>query len=137
MLPAKVTAVDEIGTTVQLATGAALTIPVRPGGQRVGDAVTLGVRPEHMRLVGEGELAGEVMVVERLGGETYLYTQLDESSMMIVQADGEIPTGVHDRIRIKLDPATCHLFDRDGFAIERAHRHPLAGLRRLPTRRAS
>ncbi|MBL0402790.1 sn-glycerol-3-phosphate ABC transporter ATP-binding protein UgpC [Microvirga aerilata] len=136
-LPAKVTGVSDAATTVELAGGAGLSVPVRAGGQKVGDAVTLGVRPEHMRLAGEGELHGEVMVVERLGGETFLYTQLKEGTMLIVQADGEIPTGVHERIAIKLDPAACHLFDSQGLAIERMQRHPLANLRRLPTRKAS
>ncbi|WP_414474685.1 ABC transporter ATP-binding protein [Microvirga sp. M2] len=136
-LPAKVASVDESGTTVQLANGASLTVPVRPGRQKVGDAVTLGVRPEHMHLAGEGELTGEVMVVERLGGETFLYTQLQGGPTVIVQADGEIPTGVHERIAIKLDPVTCHLFDAEGLAVERIRRHPLANLRRLPTRKAS
>lgn len=136
-LPAKVTSIDETGTTIQLAHGVSFRIPVRPGRQRVGDAVTLGVRPEHMHLAGEGELAGEVMVVERLGGETFLYTQLQDGPMVIVQADGEVPTGVHERVAIKLDPATCHLFDAEGLSIERIQRHPLANLRRLPTRKAS
>jgi multiple sugar transport system ATP-binding protein len=90
-----------------------------------------------MRLAGEGDLLGEVMVIERLGGETFLYTQLQDSSMVIVQADGEIPTGVHDRIAMKLDPTTCHLFDADGIAVERIQRHPLANLRRLPVSKAS
>jgi len=135
--PARVTSVADAITTVQLSTGASLAVPVRPGRQKVGDAVTLGVRPEHMRLAGEGELVGEVMVVERLGGETYLYTQLEDGTMMIVQADGETSTGVHERIAIRLDPATCHLFDSDGMAIERVQRHPLASLRRLPARKAS
>ena len=136
-LPATVTAVAEAATTIQLAGGSILAVPVRHGRQKVGDAVTLGVRPEHMHLAGEGEILGEVMVVERLGGETFLYTQLKDGEMIIVQADGEIPTGVHERVAIKLDPATCHLFDGDGNAIERVQRHPLASLRRLPTRKAS
>ncbi|MGO4573538.1 ABC transporter ATP-binding protein [Microvirga sp. 2TAF3] len=136
-LPAKVTAVDDAGTTVQLSGGSSVTVPVRAGRQKAGDAVTLGVRPEHMRPAATGEISGEVMVVERLGGETFLYTQLGDGSMLIIQADGEIPTNVHERITVKLDPATCHLFDADGLAIERAQRHPLANLRRLPTRKAS
>jgi multiple sugar transport system ATP-binding protein len=135
--PATVTAVADAATTIQLAGGASLAVPVRPARQKAGDAVTLGVRPEHMRLAGEGEIVGEVMVVERLGGETFLYTQIKDGTMLIVQADGEIPTGLHERIAIKLDPATCHLFDGDGFAIERVQRHPLANLRRVPTRKAS
>ncbi|HST95992.1 MAG TPA: sn-glycerol-3-phosphate ABC transporter ATP-binding protein UgpC [Microvirga sp.] len=136
-LPATVTAVGETGTTVQLAGGAGLVVPVRPGRQKAGDAVTLGVRPEHMRLSQDGEIAGEVMVVERLGGETFLYTRLTDGAMIIIQADGEIPTGIHEQVRVKLDPASSHLFGADGFAMERIQRHPLANLRRLPTRKAS
>jgi multiple sugar transport system ATP-binding protein len=136
-LPAKVTAVDNGGTTVQLFAGSSLHVPVQSARQRVGDTVTLGVRPEHMRPAGEGEVVGEVMVVERLGGQTFLYTQIQDGSMLIIQADGEIPTGVHERITVKLDPATCHLFDADGLSIERVQRHPLANLRRLPTRKAN
>ena len=131
-LPAKVTAIDGAGTTVQLTNGASVAIAVKPGRLKVGDAVTLGVRPEHMRPAESGEITGEVMVVERLGGETFIYTQLTDGSMLIIQADGEISTSVHERITVKLDPATCHLFDSDGLAIERIHRHPLANLRRPP-----
>ena len=90
-----------------------------------------------MRLGAEGEVTGEVKVVERLGGETFLYTQLEDGAMVIVQTDGEIPTGVHERVAIKLDPSTCHLFDAEGLSVERLQRHPLANLRRLPTRKAS
>ena len=50
-------------------------------------------------------------MVERLGGETFLYTQLASGEMMVVQADGEIPTPTHESIAVKLNPATCHLFD--------------------------
>jgi multiple sugar transport system ATP-binding protein len=136
-LPAKVGAISQTGTTVQLASGATLVVPVQPGRQKVGDSVTLGVRPEHMRLGVEGELIGEVKVVERLGGETFLYTQLQDGPMLIVQTDGETPTGVHERVAIQIDPSTCHLFDPEGFAVDRIQRHPLANLRRLPTRKAS
>ena len=79
-----------------------------------------------------GELQGEVMVVERLGGETFLYTQLagEGAGMIVIQADGEIPTRAHERIAVRLDPATCHLFDAEGLAVVRAQRHPLADMRR-------
>jgi multiple sugar transport system ATP-binding protein len=135
--PAKVTAVDGAGTTVQLAGGSSVVVPVKAASQKVGETVTLGVRPEHMRPALEGEIVGEVMVVERLGGETFLYTQLGDGSMHIIQADGEIPTGVHERITVKLDPATCHLFGPDDLSIERSQRHPLANLRRHPSQTAS
>ena len=113
-------------------------MPVQPGRLKAGDAATLGVRPEHLRPGETGELQGEVMVVERLGGETFLYTQLvGGSEMLVIQADGEIPTQVHDKIAVKLNPATCHLFDAAGLAVERPERHPLADIRRTTSRKAS
>jgi multiple sugar transport system ATP-binding protein len=129
-LPVTVSAADQAGATVQLPGGGSVAVPVQPGRLRPGDTATLGVRPEHLRPGDAGDIAGEVAVVERLGGETFLYTQVAGDDMLVVQADGEIPTRVHDRIAVRLDPATCHLFDAQGLAVERARRHPLADMRR-------
>jgi multiple sugar transport system ATP-binding protein len=131
-VPAVVEAVDQAGATVRLQGGGSVAVPVQPGRLKAGNKVTLGVRPEHLRPGDAGELQGEVMVVERLGGETFLYTRLagEEGGMIVIQADGEIPTRAHERIAVRLDPATCHLFDAEGLAVERAHRHPLADMRR-------
>ncbi|MFO1073956.1 MAG: sn-glycerol-3-phosphate ABC transporter ATP-binding protein UgpC [Geminicoccaceae bacterium] len=136
-LPAKVVAVDGTGATVELLGGSTITVPVQAGRLRAGDAATLGVRPEHLRPGETGEITGEVMVVERLGGETFLYTQLADGQMLVIQADGEIPTRVHEKIAVKLNPVTCHLFDGAGLAVERAERHPLADVRRMAGRKAS
>jgi multiple sugar transport system ATP-binding protein len=136
-LATTVSAIDGTGATVALPGGGQVTVPVQPGRLKPGDSVTLGVRPEHLRPADAGELSGEVLVVERLGGETFLYAQLPDQSMMTIQADGEIPTRVHDRIHIKLNPSTCHLFDASGAAVERAQRHPLADMKRPTARKAS
>ena len=74
-------------------------------------------------------------MVERLGGETFLYTQLGDGEMLVVQADGEIPTRVHERIAVKLDPVTCHLFDAErprgrARAAPSAGRHAAAAARK-------
>ncbi|HET6470157.1 MAG TPA: sn-glycerol-3-phosphate ABC transporter ATP-binding protein UgpC [Geminicoccaceae bacterium] len=136
-LETTVTAADPAGATVALPGGGMVTVPVQPGSLRAGDRVTLGIRPEHLRPGDGGELAGEVLVVERLGGETFLYTQLGDGVMLVIQADGEIPTRVHDRIRVGVNPAACHLFDGTGAAVERAARHPLADMTRPTARKAS
>jgi multiple sugar transport system ATP-binding protein len=132
-----VAAVNGGGVTVAVPGGGSVTVPVQPGRLQPGQKVTLGVRPEHLRPADQGELMGEVLVVERLGGETFLYTQLPDQRMFVVQADGEIPTRVHDRIAVKLNTAHCHLFDEAGLAVERAERHPLADMRRTSMRKAS
>src|SRR3712207_2570037 len=53
-LPATITSIADSAVTIQLAGGASLVVPVRPGRQTIGDKVTLGVRPEHMRLSADG-----------------------------------------------------------------------------------
>ncbi len=136
-LPGKVTNVDGAGATVQLIGGSSITVPCRPGRLKAGDSVTLGVRPEHLRPAETGEITGEAMVVERLGGETFIYTNIGAQEMLVIQADGEIPTRVHDKIMVKLDPGTCHLFDSAGLSVERAERHPLADIGRAAGRKAS
>ena len=136
-LDATVTAVAGDGAVVALPGGGSITVPVQPGHVKVGDKVTLGVRPEHLLPAADGEIRGEVQVVERLGGETFLYTQVEGGPSIIVQADGESPVRTHERIAVKLNPATCHLFDSAGLAVERAQRHPLADMRRPTARMAS
>ena len=114
------------GLTVDLPGGAALTVPVCADGIAPGDTVTLGIRPEHLRRSDTGELAGEVMVVERLGGQTFLYVQITASSLFIVQADGDDRSRVHDRVGVGVTASAAHLFGQDGTALPALQRNPLA-----------
>jgi multiple sugar transport system ATP-binding protein len=128
------------GVAVALPGGEAVTVPVLPDGTGPGGKVTLGVRPEHLRPAETGELAGDVVVAERLGGDTYLYLRLPEQPLVVAQAEGNDPTRVHDHVRLRIDPATCHLFDAQGRALSHLQRHALVhALRaedRAPNRQA-
>ncbi len=136
LLASKVTATDAGGVTVTLPGGGTIKVPVEPGRVAAGDLVTFGVRPEHLRPGERGAIAGEVLVAERLGGETYLYVQIAAGEMMVVQADGENPTRVHERVGIEINAANSHLFDQSGAAVPRLQRHPLADMRRPTARKA-
>ena len=70
-------------------------------------------------LLPDGELVGDVIVAERLGGETYLYIRSAAEPLFVVQADGDNPTRVHERVAVGIDPETCHLFDADGRSLPR------------------
>jgi multiple sugar transport system ATP-binding protein len=128
-LEAKAVGSDAKGVTVELANGDRVQVDVAPGQVQDGEPLTLGVRPEHLRVAAEGDVQGEVLVAERLGGETYLYTQITDGSMLVVQADGENATRVHDKVAIAIDRGSCHLFKADGSAVRRAMRHPLADIK--------
>ena len=123
-----------------LQTAHGLRLRVRPAGParvvEVAGEDRQAVDPVRRRAQRQ-DLAELGPVVERLGGETFLYTQLADGQMLVIQADGEIPTRVHEKIAVKLNPVTCHLFDGAGLAVERAERHPLADVRRMAGRKAS
>ncbi|MBL1178246.1 ABC transporter ATP-binding protein [Pantanalinema sp. GBBB05] len=125
-LAVTVTAVNDSGTTVRLPGDTTVTIPVRPGSLSVGDRATLGIRPEHLRLDSTNPtLTGEVLVVERLGGETFLYVRITGGETLIVQTDGDNPSRMHDRALITLNGDLCHLFDQNGEAVPKVRRHHL------------
>ena len=125
-IPVSVTGVNDSGTTVQLPGDASVTVPVKPGGLSVGDRATLGIRPEHVQIDHTNvTVNGEVLVVERLGGETYLYVKIPGGDTLIVQTHGDDPSHMHDRVPIYINGELCHLFDPHGESIPKARRHHL------------
>jgi multiple sugar transport system ATP-binding protein len=127
-LSGTVTGLKEGVVSVRLAGGGAMDVPVDSGRMNGGTEVTLGIRPEHLKVVTDGGLLrGEVLVVERLGGETFLHVRTATGDLLTIQADGDSPVNMHDTIGLQANPADCHLFDQTGLAIHRTARHPLAG----------
>ncbi|MCC5649857.1 sn-glycerol-3-phosphate ABC transporter ATP-binding protein UgpC [Nostoc sp. XA013] len=120
-----VTAVND-GITVKLPGDASVTIPVKPGKLSVGDQVTLGIRPEHLRLDHSNpSVNGEVLVVERLGGLTYLYVKIEGGDTLVVQTDGDNSSQLRDLVPIHISGELCHLFDLQGEAVLKTRRHHL------------
>ena len=115
---------------VTLPGGGSVTVPVRAGRLQAHQPVTFGVRPEHLAVGGDGQIRGEVIVVERLGGETFLHVELNGGQQIVVQADGDNPARAHQPISVRVSGEACHLFDDDGAAIARPERHPLADEKR-------
>jgi multiple sugar transport system ATP-binding protein len=113
--------------SVRLTGGDSIEVPVEPGHVSEGANVTLGVRPEHFRVSDRGLVRGEVLVVERLGGETFLHVKATTGELLTVQAEGDSPVRMHDNVGLQANPTDCHLFDQSGLAIPRTARHPLAG----------
>ena len=115
----KATQVSDQGVAVQLPGGASLTVPVAAANVSPGDALTLGARPEHLKVGASGALSGPVTVAERLGGHTYLYVQVTPANLVIVLAEGDIPAKIQDVVNIALEPRLAHLFRGDGAALAR------------------
>ncbi|TDX31430.1 multiple sugar transport system ATP-binding protein [Modicisalibacter xianhensis] len=123
------------GVDVRLPGGGQCTVPVEGGQLQAGEALELGIRPEHLVLDEQGPLAGEIQVIERLGGSTSLYLQMGETSVTVV-TDGDVASQVRDTVRFGFVPSRAHLFDRDGLALQSLQRHPLADISRQDNRSA-
>jgi multiple sugar transport system ATP-binding protein len=125
MLPVRVIEANGAGTTVALPSGEPGIIPVG-GTAQPGEQVTLGIRPESLRVGDTGPIPGEVTLVERLGGLTLLHVKGAGGQDITVQIEGTTPIRTHETIRLSVDTAACHLFDKAGQALPHLDRHPLA-----------
>lgn len=75
-----------------------------------GEAVKLGIRPQHLKLDANGSLKGKITLVERLGTET-VAELLDANGNMFRFASPESPDlSVDQDVAFSLDPSDAHLF---------------------------
>ena len=117
----------ERGLAVRLRDASEIAVPV--GGEAAqGAPVVLGVRPEHVRVAADasaGALRGEVLVVERLGGETLLHVDLGAEEPLVAKADGAVAARPGEAVGLDLVPESLHLFDRSGAAFPHARPNAL------------
>jgi multiple sugar transport system ATP-binding protein len=84
-----------------------------------GTQVTLGVRPEHIEVVddGEADILLTLDLIEQLGGETYLYGSTPDLPQMTVRQDGQTGHARNQRLGLRLRREALHIFDADGKVI--------------------
>ena len=136
-LPAQVLAVTPGGeagrVALRLPAGHTLTVPVRGRVPSVGDAVTLGLRPEHATLHTGAtapsalyRLPARVRWLEHLGDQSLAYLQgpAGETDLVVRVPDGQAPA-LGDALHLGLPLAHLHLFDRIGDALEVAADAPI------------
>ncbi len=76
--------------------------------------VVLGIRPEDIRIVepGAGEIQGQVYTFE-LTGDAVLATIDVGGKRLCARGDRHVRADIGETLTFKLDPAYCHLFDRE------------------------
>uniref|UniRef100_UPI0011A7ED9C ABC transporter ATP-binding protein n=1 Tax=Pseudomonas oryzihabitans TaxID=47885 RepID=UPI0011A7ED9C len=116
-LKGKVAATDARGVEVELAAGPRLHLPRRGDDLAVGSPVTLGIRPEHLRLAADGQLPVISDVAERLGSDTYCHMVTEAEEPLTVRVPGDCAVAYGERQRLALDVDFCHLFDEQGRAV--------------------
>jgi len=74
---------------------------------------TLGIRPEHLRMVGSGRIGGKVTHVERLGCDTNFLVSTDTEETLTVRLFGQFDKPVGEKIELDFDDDNAFLFDKD------------------------
>jgi multiple sugar transport system ATP-binding protein len=116
-LPAQVLQAEARGLRLRVAggeCGAQVEVP----DLRVGEAVTVGVRPEHVQL-GAGALAGTITHLEHLGEHSYAYLKLDADAPPLVAKTQRNDLRVGEALHFALPPEQLHVFRADGSALPR------------------
>jgi multiple sugar transport system ATP-binding protein len=106
---------DEV--LLSLPSGGTLAVPVAPEGVKPGEPVTLGVRPDHVRVSPRGPLSGRVELVEELGENHLLYVDVAQGRRLTVREPGDARHDVGTTVNLDLAREFCHLFDRTGGAL--------------------
>jgi len=94
---------------------ARITLPLI-AAPSVGSEVTLGIRPEHFGLAGEGDadLAVDVDVAEHLGATSYLYANTSTGEQLIIERE-ELRNEVGEQnVTVSIRAANAYLFDNSG-----------------------
>ncbi|HYW55565.1 MAG TPA: sn-glycerol-3-phosphate ABC transporter ATP-binding protein UgpC [Polaromonas sp.] len=99
---------------ILLKDGARLAVAGASAGV-LGKSVVVGVRPEHLHVGSKHDagLSGEVVVAERLGGESYFHVRVGDKTL-IAKAPGDSPVELGERVGLRFDADKAHLFEPDG-----------------------
>ncbi|PSC03077.1 sugar ABC transporter ATP-binding protein [Alsobacter soli] len=83
-----------------------------------GERLTLGVRPEHVEACAEAEadLVAQVDLVERLGGETFVYGAAPGDLALTIRLDGQTAVARRESLPVRFSRSHLHVFDQTGQA---------------------
>jgi multiple sugar transport system ATP-binding protein len=135
-IDAKVVQLSEQGVVVQLANDSQLTVLVEHDTLKVGDAVSVGIRPEHVDTSISAQcgdpstrnattlcITGEVQVLEQLGSETQIYVEAKEiNSDLIIRYFDVADVALEQEFHFTLPEHRCHLFKQDGTSCKRTYK---------------
>ncbi|MET3925739.1 sn-glycerol-3-phosphate ABC transporter ATP-binding protein UgpC [Devosia sp. 2618] len=121
-LPATLVSADAAGAHLKsIGGGGSAVLPIADIAATPGP-VSIGIRPEHLRLVAEGAapaglvLEGKVVIVEELGAESFVHLDLPDNTRIIVRAGRDAGRLGHTA-RVALDFERALLFAADGLRL--------------------
>jgi len=86
------------------------------GAAAATGAVRLGIRPEHLVLLpeGQGDIPATVTLRETLGGDAYLYVRTGAGQALVVRAEGDTTLDHGAAVGLGLPAHRLHQFGADG-----------------------
>ena len=114
------------GVVVELEGGGSVRAEVVSDGASVGDPVTVGIRPEHVRITpGEdGPLVSRVAMIEDLGDHAIVHLEREATAGHVLARVERPPAAEGASVRYALPPAECHVFDARGMALPKPDPRP-------------
>jgi multiple sugar transport system ATP-binding protein len=92
--------------------------PIAPRlGAYAGKELTLGIRPEDLRIAGDADskdlsFDAAVEVIERLGSEILLDVAVGQTTM-VASVEPTVGAKVHEQLRLAINPHRLHFFDNE------------------------
>ena len=106
--------------------GTSLSLPATNNPLDSGSRIaTLGIRPEHISLGAANGLPVHVQMVERLGGESYVYVDLPGEETLIVRSTGDVDVRPGQQVYLTFHLAFLHLFDESGNTMPKPNQNPV------------
>jgi multiple sugar transport system ATP-binding protein len=124
-LPARVVSGSMESVLIALdGTGERLQVFASGETLRPDQAVTLGIRPEHLEPAASNgsiqQINRTVSLVEQLGEHSYLHLDQPGGAVLIAKAPGDRTPRQGENVAFNVPPASCHLFTEDGFSVTSA-----------------
>ena len=124
-LPGVVTAIEPRRLTVMLEIGDVVAAEIDAPMLRLGDNVTIGIRPEQLtasntRPATHNELHAIVQLVEHLGDVAYLHSVTPSGSTITARAGQDTAFRAGNPILLTYSTGACLVFDASGNAVELA-----------------
>jgi multiple sugar transport system ATP-binding protein len=122
-LRGELSAASADGVTVKLGDGTTVAANVDGRDAKVGQQVTLGIRPEHLRVTAApGPYKAQVQLVEDLGDHSILHLESPAAEGRLLAKVDAAPAASGESVGIDMPAADCHVFDASGVALRRLGR---------------
>jgi ABC-type sugar transport system ATPase subunit len=121
MFQGRILSHDGCETSVRLEGGTDIMLDAGSYKPEVGDAITLGIRPEHASLTECAQSIAfdlELKAIEALGHSTFIYASLGTGQDFRIKLDGNHDMGKADHVRIYVRRRNILIFDHHGKALK-------------------